>query len=103
MGLGSEVQLLWEPAPQRRRRTHLLDDRMRTKIDEHLRRTCSPRHPPDSIVEVPAIPATVSGKERELPMRRIQHPRAGGRGAMADPAALDAFAEYARTRAASAP
>jgi acetoacetyl-CoA synthetase len=80
---------------------HVLDERLRAKINDHLRRTRSPRHVPDDIVAVPAIPMTISGKKMEIPVRRILQgtpiEQAADPNAMLDPAALDAFAEYART------
>ena len=84
---------------------HVLDERLRAKINDHLRRTRSPRHVPDDIVAVPAIPMTISGKKMEIPVRRILQgtpiEQAADPNAMLDPAALDAFAAYARTRSLS--
>jgi acetoacetyl-CoA synthetase len=59
---------------------------------------------PGRIIQVPAIPVTLTGKKMEVPVRKIvlgvpPH-HAADRGAMANPAALDAFAEYARTQRA---
>jgi acetoacetyl-CoA synthetase len=57
---------------------------------------------PDAIIEVPGIPVTLTGKKMEVPVRRIlagtPPAQAANRNAMANPAALDIFAEYARTR-----
>ena len=36
-----------------------------------LRDALSPRHVPDTIVAVPAIPRTLTGKKLELPVKRI--------------------------------
>jgi len=51
---------------------------------------------------VPAIPATLTGKKMEVPVRKIllgaRPDDAANRNAMANPQALDAFAEYAHTQ-----
>jgi acetoacetyl-CoA synthetase len=77
-----------------------LDDDIEQAIRERLRTTYSPRHVPDRIVQVPSIPYTLTGKKLEVPVRRILSgvpaDKAANRAAMADPAALDFFIEYAR-------
>ena len=80
-----------------------LDDELRARIAGMLRTALSPRHAPDTIVAVPAIPRTLTGKKLELPVKRILTGAAVGdvlsRDALADPAAIDPFADYARTKA----
>ena len=65
-------------------------------------RQYTPRHVPDKIIQVPAIPATLTGKKMEVPVRKIllgvPPDEAANRNAMANPQSLDAFAEYARTQ-----
>ncbi|GIW20962.1 MAG: acetoacetyl-CoA synthetase [Chloroflexota bacterium] len=87
-----------------------LDDRLRRRIAGELRRNLSPRHVPDEIVAVPAIPRTLSGKKLEVPVKRILQgadpETVASRDALAVPAALDAFVAYAdgrRERAAATP
>ncbi len=81
----------------------VLDDRLRAEIGDRLRTQYSPRHVPDAIIEVPAIPVTLTGKKMEVPVRRIlagvPPGQAANRDAMANPDALDTFARYARTLA----
>jgi acetoacetyl-CoA synthetase len=48
-----------------------LDDALRRVIVERLQRGASPRHVPDDIVAVPAIPHTRTGKKLEVPVKRI--------------------------------
>ena len=48
-----------------------LDDDLRARIRGTLRDSLSPRHAPDTIVGVPAIPRTLTGKKLELPVKRI--------------------------------
>lgn len=79
-----------------------LDDGLRAKIKAELRSGLSPRHVPDSIVAVATVPRTLSGKKLEVPVKRILGgtpvAEAAALGALADPAALEAFAEMARDR-----
>jgi acetoacetyl-CoA synthetase len=74
----------------------------RAAITDRLRSQYTARHVPDRIIQVPAIPVTLTGKKMEVPVRKIllgiTPDEAANRNAMANPAALDAFAEYARTQ-----
>jgi acetoacetyl-CoA synthetase len=80
----------------------VLDDALRRKIGDRLRTQYTARHVPDKIIAVPAIPATLTGKKMEVPVRRIllgaRPDDAANRNAMANPQALDAFARYASTQ-----
>ena len=62
----------------------------------------SPRHVPDEVLGVPAIPRTLSGKKLEVPVKRILTGTppdvAASRGSLADPTSLDAFVALARRR-----
>jgi len=79
-----------------------LDDDLRARIGRALRGELSPRHVPDTVEAVPAIPRTLTGKKLELPVKRMlrgaDQARVASRDALADPRAIDAFAEYARSR-----
>ncbi|WP_369226393.1 acetoacetate--CoA ligase [Streptomyces sp. R39] len=48
-----------------------LDDALRERIREAVRTGASPRHVPDEIIEVPAIPHTRTGKKLEVPVKRL--------------------------------
>ncbi|MDX3575626.1 acetoacetate--CoA ligase [Streptomyces sp. FL07-04A] len=48
-----------------------LDDALRDRIREAIRTGASPRHVPDEIIEVPAIPHTRTGKKLEIPVKRL--------------------------------
>jgi acetoacetyl-CoA synthetase len=78
---------------------HDLDDALTGRIASELRGRLSPRHVPDRVVAVPAIPRTHSGKKLEVPVKRILRgadPEAVvSRGSLADPSAIDAFADFA--------
>src|SRR3954452_17411859 len=84
-----------------------LDDELRHKIAARLRGDLSPRHVPDRIEAVPAIPRTLTGKKLEAPVKRIlrgeQAEAVASRGALAQPEAIDAFVSFARIRSASRP
>jgi len=76
-----------------------LDDRLRTTIAGRIRTELSPRHVPDEVHAVPAIPRTISGKKLELPIKRLLEgeplERVVNPGAVADPSSLEAFLELA--------
>ena len=79
-----------------------LDDRIVNEITGRLRKEYTPRHVPDKIIQVPQIPTTLTGKKLEVPVRKIllgtPLEKAANPSAMANPASLDAFLEYARTQ-----
>ncbi len=80
-----------------------LDEALRDRIAGALRSELSPRHVPDQIVSVPAIPRTLTGKKLEAPVKRIlrgeSSERVASRDSLLDPAALDAFVALAGERA----
>ena len=49
----------------------VLDDELKTTIADAIRSHASPRHVPDEIVAVPAVPHTLTGKKLEVPIKRI--------------------------------
>ena len=71
-----------------------LDDDLRVAIGRGLRSQLSPRHVPDTIRAVPAIPRTLTGKKLETPVKRILRGAAveavASRDSLLDPTALDA-------------
>jgi acetoacetyl-CoA synthetase len=69
-----------------------LDDELRDRIRGRIRREETPRHVPARIVQVPAIPRTISGKVTELAVRRVIHGQdVPNRDALANPEALEHF------------
>ncbi|HVX17182.1 MAG TPA: acetoacetate--CoA ligase [Acidimicrobiales bacterium] len=80
----------------------VLDDDLRARIAAALRTQLSPRHVPDRIEAVPAVPRTLSGKKLEVPVKRIlagmPADQAASRGALVDPGALDVFERLAAER-----
>jgi acetoacetyl-CoA synthetase len=49
----------------------VLDDRLRSKIRTAIREGASPRHLPDDIIQIDAVPHTLTGKKLEIPVKRI--------------------------------
>ncbi|MFI7607210.1 acetoacetate--CoA ligase [Micromonospora sp. NPDC049366] len=80
-----------------------LDDALRRKISRELRTALSPRHIPDEIHQVRAVPRTLSAKKLEVPVKKILTgtpvDRAAATGALANPESLTAFAALAQRRA----
>jgi acetoacetyl-CoA synthetase len=77
----------------------VLDDALVARIRARIRDDCSPRHVPDDVLEVPAVPRTLSGKVLEVPVKRIlagePADRALSRDSLADPEAIRPFEELA--------
>ncbi|TDC71664.1 acetoacetate--CoA ligase [Micromonospora sp. KC606] len=82
-----------------------LDDELRARICRELRTALSPRHVPDEIHQVRAVPRTLSAKKLEVPVKKILTgtpvDRAAATGALANPDSLIAFAAFAQRRAHS--
>jgi acetoacetyl-CoA synthetase len=76
-----------------------LDDGLAARVRAQVRDDLSPRHVPDLIAAVPAIPRTLSGKKLEVPVKRIltgsRADDVASRSSLADPAALDWFETHA--------
>ncbi len=79
-----------------------LDDPLKARIAAQLRMSLSPRHVPDEIHSVRAVPRTLSAKKLEVPVKRILSGTpvefAAAKGALANPESLRAFEELARAR-----
>ncbi|HEX2303301.1 MAG TPA: acetoacetate--CoA ligase [Gaiella sp.] len=82
------------------------DDELRDTIARSLREQLSPRHVPDAIHPVPAIPRTMTGKKLETPVKRILRgtpvEQVASRDALLDPTALDPFVSLASATAQGA-
>jgi acetoacetyl-CoA synthetase len=83
-----------------------LDDALASRIRAAIRNELSPRHVPDEILVVPAVPRTLSGKKMEVPVKRLLQGRpldeVAATGTTTDPAALAWFAALAQQRRGSA-
>ena len=80
----------WSPSDE-------LAEELAAEIRKQVRADCSPRHVPDEIVRIAEVPRTLSNKKLEVPVKRILHgadpAKAASRDSLANPAALDSFAE----------
>jgi acetoacetyl-CoA synthetase len=94
---GNELLLFVVLAPGAR-----LDDALRSTIAGQLRSSLSPRHVPDAIYQVEAVPRTLSGKKLEVPVKRILTgmpvDRAAAKGALANPESLRIYEEIRDSR-----
>jgi acetoacetyl-CoA synthetase len=79
---------------------HRLDDALVAKIRAAIRTEVSPRHVPDDIVEVPAVPITRTGKRLEIPIKKLIQGADPGtalnRATVANADVLDWYVTYAR-------
>jgi acetoacetyl-CoA synthetase len=82
----------------------VLDDALKQRLREAVKAGLSPRHVPSDIVQVAAVPRTLSGKKMELPVKKLllgaSPDTVFHRDAMANAGCIDAFVAYARRRAA---
>lgn len=82
-----------------------LDESLMRRITTALRTELSPRHIPDAVAAVPAIPRNRTGKKLELPVKKVLLGAAvddvASRDVLADPTALDAFVALAAARSGS--
>ncbi len=76
-----------------------LDDGLVAEIRRRIREHCSPRHVPDEIRQIAAVPRTLSGKVLEVPVKRILMgtpvDQAASRESLANPEALQPFIDMA--------
>jgi acetoacetyl-CoA synthetase len=83
-----------------------LPEGLEGEIKSLLCRELSPRHVPDRVVAVPAVPRTLSGKKLEVPVKRLLSGAQPGQvvavASVADPASLEPFVVLAQQRAAAA-
>ncbi|WP_328874293.1 acetoacetate--CoA ligase [Streptomyces sp. NBC_00287] len=75
-----------------------LDDGLRERITLAIKHRLSPRHVPDVIVPVPAVPRTLTGKKLEVPVKRILQGSpatdVSSEGSVTHPEMLAWFARY---------
>ena len=84
----------------------VLDDDLVATIKAQVRQKASARHVPDEVVEVAAVPRTLTGKKMELPIRKLllgaDAAAVANPEAMANPQSMSFFEAYAARRAAAA-
>ena len=81
-----------------------LDAEIQTRIRKSIQTALSSRHVPNLIVQVAAIPRTITGKKLELPVKKLmmgqQAEKVVNRGVMANPESIDWYIEFADQRLA---
>lgn len=79
-----------------------LTEEVKKVLQTTLRKTYSPRHVPDEILEVKDIPYTISGKKLEAPVKKIllgfPIEKAANPDAMRNPESLEFFIEFAKKK-----
>jgi len=84
------------------REGHALDEALTGEIRARLRGERSPRHVPDEVIAVPAIPYTLTGKKMEVPVRKLlmgwPAEKAYSPDAMQNRQSMDWFIDFARRR-----
>ena len=69
-----------------------LDNNLIKLIRANIRNSCSPRHVPSIVMEVPDIPYTINGKKVEIAVKKIIHGQeVKNRDALANPESLEYF------------
>ena len=80
-----------------------LDDALTQRIKAAIRAALSPRHVPNEVLLVAAVPRTLSGKKMELPVKKLllgaDPAKVLNRDAMANAQCIDWFVAFARERA----
>jgi acetoacetyl-CoA synthetase len=83
-----------------------LTDELVARLRAVVREQASPRHVPDEILAVPAVPHTRTGKRLEVPLKRlfqgVDPATAVNVGTVDDPAAVEHYVALARERAGEA-
>ena len=81
-----------------------LDEELESRLRPRIRQDASPRHVPDEVIAVEAVPRTLTGKLLEVPVKKLLLGRkpeeVATRDALADPAAFDWFVRFAHDRLA---
>jgi acetoacetyl-CoA synthetase len=75
---------------------------LKKSLLDAVRSKLSARHVPNDVFAIPTVPRTLSGKKMEVPVKKILlgHPveKSVNRDSMANPASIDWFVDFARTR-----
>src|SRR5690606_10272925 len=78
-----------------------MSDELKAEIARRVRSECSPRHVPNEVYVIDEVPRTISGKVLEVPIKRIRSgppaDKAASRDSLKNPAALDWFADFAKS------
>ncbi len=79
----------------------LLTNELKEAINQKIKTEVSPRHAPDDIFAIEAVPRTLTGKKMEIPVRKIllgaPVEKAASVDAMSNPGSIDYFVELAKS------
>ncbi len=79
-----------------------LDEALTKRLKAAVRAALSPRHVPDEVFQVPAVPRTLSGKKMELPLKKLllgaPAAKVLNRDAMANADCVDWYLDFAARR-----
>jgi acetoacetyl-CoA synthetase len=85
----------------------VLDSALEQRLRQAIKAALSPRHVPNDIFQVPAIPRTLSGKKMELPVKKLlmgaEPAKVLNPDAMANAVCVDWFVDLARRRSGDVP
>ncbi len=85
----------------------ILDEELKGRINQAIRRLLSARHVPNDIFAIAEVPRTLTGKKMELPVKNLllgmPIEKIANPDAMSNPRSLDYFAAFAASRAVHAP
>ncbi len=80
----------------------VLDEALQSRLRAAIKQALTPRHVPNAIFQVAAIPRTLSGKKMELPVKKLlmgaDPAQVLNRDAMANADAINWFVDFARQR-----
>ena len=83
----------------------VLDEALKTRLNDAIKTALSPRFVPNAVFQVPDIPRTLSGKKQELPIKKLllgqPLEKVVNQDAMANPACLDWYVDFARRHLAT--
>jgi len=78
---------------------YTLTDKIKERIKRSISEAYTPRHVPDDIFEIPAVPRTLNNKKMEVPVKRILSgvplEKAANLDSMANPESMEFFVELA--------
>ncbi len=79
---------------------YTLNEELKEKIKQNIRKAYTPRHVPDEIFEAPAIPRTLNNKKMEVPVKKILSgiplEKAVNPDSMSNPESIKFYAELAK-------
>ncbi len=82
-----------------------LDDALKARIKQTLRKNASPHHVPDEILAIQEVPVTLTGKKTEVPVKKlfmgVPVEQAVSMDALKNPQAMQYFIAFARQRKVS--